>query len=181
MVEFALVALAVALGGAVLLAAGGAVHVRDPGGLRTALTVQQLVPARLRPAVATATGPLELLMGAAVIGCWLAAPGAVRWPLVGVAVGYAVLAAYTGVVRVRRPSAPCGCFGAGGPVSWLIVGRAAAFAVASGIAVLVLPAVADLPLADRSWPLAPAVLIAVTAWLGPELATPATFASGRHR
>ncbi len=163
------VALVVALGGALLLGAAGVAHVREPGALRTALTLQQLVAARWRPVVAAGTGPVEIVAGAAVIGCWFAAPGSVRWPLLATGAGYTVLAAYGGVVRVRRQSAPCGCFGAGEPISWLVVGRAAAFAVASVVAALT--HATGPSLADRCWSLGLAALVAVAAWLGPELAT----------
>jgi hypothetical protein len=157
----------VALGGALLLVAGGVVHLRDRRAFGTVLAAQRLVPGRLRGAVAIATGPAEVAVGTAMLAGWLAAPALLGWALPAGAACYAAFGAYTTVLRVRRPAAPCGCLGGRAPVTWLVAVRAWLFAVAAAVAAVV--PVVPAGEAGRLWPLAVAIVVAGTAWLIPEL------------
>ncbi|MFD0521975.1 hypothetical protein [Paractinoplanes durhamensis] len=70
-------------------------------------------------------------------------------------------------MKVRAPSAPCGCFGDGGPVTTLVVARAWVLAVATGVAAIAVAIGAPTPLSARLWLLAPAVLVASAGRLVP--------------
>ncbi|GAA3015128.1 hypothetical protein GCM10010483_70060 [Actinokineospora diospyrosa] len=46
---------------------------------------------------------------------------------------YAAFTFYLVDSKRRRPGAPCGCFRGEGPVTWLVVGRSAFFAVGAAV------------------------------------------------
>ncbi|HEX8630148.1 MAG TPA: MauE/DoxX family redox-associated membrane protein [Catenuloplanes sp.] len=162
-----------ALGAALLLIAGGVNHLRDRGTFAAVLATQSVVPRRLRGAAATTVAVAETLTAAVAVTAWLAAPRAAAAAFAIVAGCYAALGLYTAVVRVRAPTAPCGCFGTGGPVTPLVVARAWLFAAAAGSAALLAPVVVDIALPARLALLAPAVMVALAGWLVPAVLAPA--------
>ncbi len=127
-------AFTLAMGAAVTLLAAGVGHALRPRTLVSALHAQRLWPARWRPAVAGATIAAEPLAGATVIVSGALGLSTVRAALVGQAALLAGLAGYQVLLRVRRPAAPCGCFGAGRPASWSGVAGTATLAAASAVA-----------------------------------------------
>jgi len=163
-------ALALAVAGALLLVAAGIGHLRHARALRTALRAQRLLPARLQGSIAVATIAAELVIGPAVPITSLTAPAVAGWPLAAQAALFAAFAAYLSVVRLRRPAAPCGCFGGGEPVTWLAVARAGLLA-AGAAAALAGPGLGALPPPDRLVCLAAGSMLAATLWLLPALAT----------
>jgi hypothetical protein len=154
----------VALGGALLLLAGGVVHVRERRWFATVLAAQRLLPRRLHAVVAHVMGPVELVVGAATVVGWLASPALATVAFPVCAACYVAFGGYLTVLRVRRPSASCGCLGGRSPVTWLVVLRAWVFAAASA-GVGFWPSTVD----GLALPSALAVLVAGVAWLAPEL------------
>ncbi|MEU7909351.1 MauE/DoxX family redox-associated membrane protein [Actinoplanes sp. NPDC049118] len=122
---------------------------------------------RVRAACFTGQACLELPMGQrnrAVAG-WLAR---YSLPMVAVAAVYAAFGVYTAVLRVRRPGVPCGCFGGSGAVSWGVVARAWAFCISAAVAAPALGA--DAAAGERLAVGCAAILVALIAWLVPQLA-----------
>lgn len=165
---------AVAVGGALLLLAGGVGQLRSPRQLASMLAAQRLTPRWSHRPLAGVVAVAEAGVGATAVTGWLTgwAPAGYRLSLVavalvGVALVYAVFGGYTAVLRIRRPGSPCGCVGGGAAVSWGVVARAWVFCVAAAMAA---PAVdADAATADRLGVGCAAVLIALIAWMAPQL------------
>jgi hypothetical protein len=103
----------------------------------------------------------------AAVVAWLAGSVVV---LSSVGVLYLAFGVYTLVLRVRAPGAPCGCFGGAGQVTWAVVTRAWVFAAVVAACQRVEP---DPALGARVVLLAPAVLVALAAWLLGEVTQPA--------
>ncbi len=169
MQTLAQVVVAAALGAALLLIAGGVGHVRGAGAFAEVLARQQLVPQRLRRAVAAILGPAEVLLGGAAVAAWLGVPHRAAPALAMVAGCYVVFGGYLAVMMVRVPSAPCGCFGADGPATPLVAARAWLLAGVAGSAAIVVSAISHTPLPARVWLLAPAVLVALAGYLVPKV------------
>ncbi|MEU7786674.1 MauE/DoxX family redox-associated membrane protein [Amycolatopsis sp. NPDC049159] len=112
--------------GAILLVAAGLGHAVRHREHRAVLRAHRLLP----PALAVPTTLVELLVGAAVLLVLLAVPAAATPAVLAQAVLYVAYAGYAGVLRVRRPGVPCGCFGTEA-VSWAVVARAAVLAAGS--------------------------------------------------
>lgn len=164
---------ALAVGGAVLLLVGGLGHLRRPRHFAAVLAAQRLVPRRWHRPLSGIVAVAEAGVGAAAIAGWLAGAGAVAgawaWlPMAGVAVVYAAFGGYTAVLRVRRPGAPCGCLGGSAAVSWGAVARAWVFCAG---AVAAAPGLgAGAVATDRLSVGGAAVLVALIAWVGPQIA-----------
>lgn len=156
---------AVAMGGALLLLAAGVGHLRRRGHLAAVLATQRLVPRWSRRPLAAVVAVTEIGAGAIAVAGWLAA---YRLLLIPMAVVYAAFGVYTIVLRLRRPGAPCGCFGDGGAVSWSVVARAWVFCGAAIVATSALDA--DAATADRLVTGCAAVLVALITWVVPQLA-----------
>lgn len=163
------VAAAAGLAGAMLLLAGGVHHLHDRRRFAAVLTVQRVVPRPLRRPVAAGTGAMETVVGASAIAAWLASPRLAVAAFAATGAVYACLGVYSAVVRFRSPTAPCGCLGGSGSTTWLVIGRAWIFAVAAGVAAMVLASGTTPDAPSRLWCVMPAVLIALTGWLVPEL------------
>ncbi|WP_290058385.1 MauE/DoxX family redox-associated membrane protein [Amycolatopsis solani] len=112
--------------GAILLVAAGVGHAVRHREHRAVLRAHGLLP----PAFARPATGAELLIGAGTLAVLLAAPANAAPAVVAQAVLYGVFAGYAGVLRVRRPGVPCGCFGTE-VVSWAVVARAAVLAAGS--------------------------------------------------
>jgi hypothetical protein len=120
----------VSAAGAILLVTAGAAHALRRREHRAVLRAHRLLPpASAGPVAAAATGA-ELVVGVAVLVTLPAAPPAVAPPVLAQAALYCAFAGYAGVLRVRRPGVPCGCFGAEA-VSWAVVARAVTLAAGS--------------------------------------------------
>ncbi len=158
------VAAAVAVGGALLLLAGGVAHLRRPRHLAAVLAAQRLVPRGLHRPLSVIVAVIEAGVGAAAVTGWLT--GA-RLPMAAVAVVYAAFGGYTAVLRVRRPGSPCGCLGGSTAVSWGVVARAWVFCAGAAAAAVL---DADAGAADRLVVGCAAVLVALIAWVGPQVA-----------
>jgi hypothetical protein len=116
--------------GAILLVAAGAGHALRWREHRAVLRAHRLLPlASTAPVAAAATGA-ELVVGVTVLLTLLAAPPAAAPPALAQAALYGAFAGYAGVLRVRRPGVPCGCFGTEA-VSWTVVARAVTLAAGS--------------------------------------------------
>lgn len=161
-----MIAIALALGAALLLGAGGLVHIRDRRRLRAALFAQKLLPRWTQTILAYTLGPLEVLLAAVAVVTWIAGSAVALAPVGGV---YLAFGGYTLVLRVRVPGAPCGCFGAPGPVTWAVVVRAWFFAV---VAVATWWIGSQPTLGPRLLLLLPAMLVALAAWLLAEVTQP---------
>ncbi|MBE1501890.1 hypothetical protein H4696_008990 [Amycolatopsis lexingtonensis] len=111
--------------GAIFLLAAGFGHVVRHREHRAVLRAHRLLP----PVFAPLTTGAEVLIGTAVLLALLAAPAAAAPALLAQAGLYTAFAGYAGVLRVRRPGVPCGCFGSE-VVSWAVVARAAVLAAA---------------------------------------------------
>lgn len=172
MVEHAVVT--VALGAALLLVAGGVGHLRDRRALAAALASQRLLPRWARALATIVLGPVQAIVGVAAGATWLTVPRLAASAVALVGALFAALGLYATVLRIRVPSAPCGCFGTPGPVTWVVVARAWVFAAVAGLAVLVLRGAPEVPLGPRTLLLLPAVLVALAGWLVAEV-----FAVGR--
>lgn len=167
----------VAVAGAVLLIAAGVGHLRHLAGLRAVLGAQKLLPPRWRRPVAALTAVTELTVGGSVLSVQLATNLAVAQmaplaaahtaPLVAQSAMYAAFSGYLVALRQLHPSAPCGCFGGGGPVTGPVIGRAGLLSIGTAAAALA-PAVigggAASPVA-----LAGGAVLAMVAWLLPAL------------
>lgn len=164
-----LVLAAAGLAGAMLLLAGGVHHLRDRRRFAAVLTVQRVVPRPLRRAVAAGTGTMETVVGASTIAAWLASPRLAVAAFTATGVVYACLGVYSAVVRYRAPTAPCGCLGGSGSTTRLVIGRAWILAVSAGAAAVLLSSGTTPDAPSRLWCVMPAVLIALTGWLVPEL------------
>lgn len=164
------VCVAVALGAALLLGAGGLVHLRDRRRLSAALDQQDVLPRWTRAVLAYTLGPVETVVATAAVVAWLAGSVVV---LACVGILYLAFGVYTLVLRVRAPGAPCGCFGAAGRVTWAVVARAWVLAAVVAASQRVEP---DPALGPRLVLLVPAVLVALAAWLLGEVTQP----SRRH-
>ncbi|MFB9908570.1 MauE/DoxX family redox-associated membrane protein [Allokutzneria oryzae] len=154
---------AVAAAAAALLVFAGAAHTRGRTPLRSVLRVQALLPRRMWGPVAAVLGPVELLVGTTVLVTLLLAP-----PVFGVAAAiqgavYSLFTIYLWILRSRRSSAPCGCFGGDEPVTWFVVTRSAVAALGS------FAVTAELPLLARALCLAGGFVLAMIAWLYPML------------
>jgi hypothetical protein len=115
----------VSAAGAILLVSAGVGHALRWRAHRAVLRAHRLLPLRATgPAAVAATGA-ELVVGVAALATLLAAP-----PVLAQAALYCAFAGYAGVLRVRRPGVPCGCFGAEA-VSWPVVARAITLAAGS--------------------------------------------------
>ncbi len=169
MQTLAQIAIASALGAALLLIVGGFGHVRRARAFAEVLARQQLVPHGLRRAVATIIGPAEVVLGGTAVAAWLGASQRAAPALAMIAGCYAVFGCYTAVVLVRAPGAPCGCFGADEPVTPLVAARAWVMAGVAGVAAVAVSAIPPTPLSARPWLLAPAVLVASAGWLVPKV------------
>lgn len=165
-------AYAAATGGALLLTAAGLGHLRRRHLLRAVLGAQRLLPRRLWGPVTAVLGGAELLVGGSVLAVLLTAPSVADAPLAAQACGYGGFTAYLAVLRRRRPSAPCGCFGTDGPVTWVVVARAGLLAGGAAGAALLGAQVAAMPAAARLPCLAGGVVVAMAGWLLPVLARP---------
>ncbi|MEU8023683.1 MauE/DoxX family redox-associated membrane protein [Micromonospora haikouensis] len=163
-----LAVVAAALGAALLLAAGGAGHLRNRPALTAALDAH-LLPGPLRAWMAILLGPAEVLVGAATWVTWLAAPVYAAPAVALLGASYCALGLYATVLRIRVPTAPCGCFGTPRPATWLVVGRGWLFAGVAGAAVPVLWTPPDLSFGTRLFLLLPAVLVAVGGLLSTEV------------
>jgi hypothetical protein len=182
-------AIAVAVGAALLLIAAGVGHLRHRPELRAALTAQALLPRRLRIAVEALIPAAELAIGLAVVAS-LMLPAAGSVPLIGPAAAtaraaslagpaliaqtvlYGGFAGYLWVVYRRRPTAPCGCFASGGRVTPLVIARALLFAAGSGAAAAVVTVEATGPAGATValvW-LTGGFVTAMLGWLVPALA-----------
>ncbi len=159
---------AIALGGALLLVAAAIGHLRRRRMFAAVLAAQRVLPRRWRRPVAAATGPVELLVGAAAVAGWSAGGRIAVVALTAVAAVFLAFAVYLMVVRVRTPAAPCGCFGGGG-ITPAVIARAWFFAAAATAAAVLGASVPASSPAARSWPLLPAAVIALMGWLIPEL------------
>ncbi len=160
---------AIALGGALLLAAAAIGHLRGRRMFAAVLAAQRVLPRRWRRPVAAVTGPVELLVGTSAVAGWLVGGRVAVAALSAVTAVFATYGLYLVVVRVRTPAAPCGCFGGGGGITAAVIARAWLFgAAAAAAAVLGAPVTASSP-AARLWPLLPAAVIALMGWLIPEL------------
>ena len=163
---WALVVWALAVGGAWLLVAAGVQHVRRPRHLQAALLAQR-APASWRR-IARWWGPVEVLIGAAVLLVLLLGL-TTRWgALAPLAAGLVYLGFAVHLVRVlrRTPGAPCGCLGdePAGPAG---VVRAALFGVSA-----LLATTAEMPDGLTRWAvLAVGVLIALMAAVIPSVLT----------
>ncbi|MDI6103388.1 hypothetical protein QLQ12_32745 [Actinoplanes sp. NEAU-A12] len=159
------IAEAIAMGGALLLLAAGAGHLRRLGHLTAVLAAQRLVPLWSRRPLAAIVAVTEIGAGAMAVAGWLVP----YWPLmILMAAVYAAFGVYTTVLRVRRPGAPCGCFDGGSVVSWGVVARAWVFCAA---AIVVAPGLdAGVAAADRFVVGCAAILVALITWLAPQLA-----------
>jgi hypothetical protein len=113
-----------------VLLASLAGQVRRPAALASALRAHRVFPSALAGAVAAAVIAAEAaagLAGAVALLLWLDGP--MRVTSGAAAVLLALYALYgTHVSRTRR-GAPCGCAGAGTPMTGWVAGRAAAFSV----------------------------------------------------
>lgn len=177
----AIIAGAMAVGGALLLSAAGLGHLRHQHILRAVLRAQRLLPRRLCSCLlVAATGSAELLVGASVLAVLLAAPPAAVAPLVMQAAGYGVFTGYLWVLRRRRPGVPCGCFGAGGVVTWLVVVRAGVLAAGAAGAALLSADIAAMPVVGRLLCLAGGLVVAMVGWLLPVLADGAARPGGQE-
>ncbi len=123
-----------ALAGAVLLVAAGIEHTRQPSVLRSSMEAQRTFRASAVPLIARVLGPIELIIGVGVLGCWVVGSELIRPLSAAAAVLYAAFAVYTLFLLRRRPTAPCGCFGTSDPVTVATVARAAFLAVILGLA-----------------------------------------------
>ncbi|WP_157440326.1 hypothetical protein [Actinokineospora inagensis] len=117
---------------------------------------------------AVAVGGAILLVIAAighVRGRWWLAVAELTVAASVVLTPYAVVALYGAFTfyladrRLRRPGSPCGCFRGEGPVTWLVVGRAAFFAIGSTAE----------PAVQSTLALAAGFVLAMTWWLLPQL------------
>ncbi|MFC6018225.1 MauE/DoxX family redox-associated membrane protein [Plantactinospora solaniradicis] len=160
-----------ALGAALLLVAGGVGHLRDRRALATALASQRVLPRWARALVTVVLGPVQAIVGVAAVTAWLAVPRLAAPAVALVGALFVALGLYTTVLRIRVPAAPCGCFGASGPVTPVVVARAWLFAGAAGAAVPVLWGASGVPLGPRALLLLPAVLVALAGWLVAEVFT----------
>ncbi|WP_433462884.1 MauE/DoxX family redox-associated membrane protein [Spirillospora sp. CA-128828] len=109
-------------------------QVRRPSAVAGALRAQRVFPAPFAGAVAAAVIASEAvagLAGAAALLLWLDGP--MRVTSGAAAVLLALYALYGAYVSRTRRGAPCGCAGAGTPMTGWVAGRAAAF---SGLAVV---------------------------------------------
>ncbi len=157
---------AIALGGALLLAAAAIGHLRGRRMFAAVLAAQRVLPREWRRPAAAVTGPVELLVGTSAVAGWLVGGRVAVAALSAVAAVFVTYGLYLVRVRVRTPAAPCGCFGGGGGITAAVIARAWLFgAAAAAAAVLGTPAS---PVA-RLWPLLPAAVIALMGWLIPEL------------
>jgi hypothetical protein len=157
-------AAAIAVGGALLLLAAGVGHLRRPAHFAAVLAAQRLVPRWSRRPLAVLVAVTEIGTGAVAVAGWLSG----HWPLmIPVAAVYVAFGVYTTVLRVRRPGAPCGCFGGGGAASWGVVARAWLFCAAA-VAASALDA--DGATADRIVVGCAATLVAMVTWLAPQFA-----------
>jgi hypothetical protein len=177
---------AVAVAGALLLITAGIGHGRHRSGLRTVLAAQRLFARRLHAPIATLTPLLELVVGGSVLMSHLAPvlPALAQTAsLVAQAAMFAAFGGYLSVVRRHRPTAPCGCFGADGPISRLVIVRAGVLAAGTAGAALATGSGADslaaAPPMVRLATYAAGALLAMAGWLVPALL--ATSAPGRVR
>ena len=170
---------AVVVAGAVLLIVAGIGHARHRSGLRAAFAAQRLLPRRLHGPIAVLLTVLELAVGGSVFATQMAPtlPVPVRIvPLAAQIAMFTAFAMYLSVVRQRRPLAPCGCFGAEGAVTWLVVVRAGLLAVGAAVALWTAtaagesgPSAAPMPPMVRLAVLAGGVVLAMASWLVPVL------------
>jgi hypothetical protein len=109
-----------------------------------------------------------VLIGAAAVMTWVADPGYAAAAVAVLGGGYCGLGLYATVLRIRAPTAPCGCFGTG-RVTWTVVARAWSFAAVACAAVPVLWAPLDVSLGTRFFLLLPAALVAVGGYLTAEV------------
>lgn len=123
-----------ALAGAVLLVAAGIEHTRQPGVLRSSLEAQRTFRGAAVRLITRVLGPIELIIGVGVLGCWVGGSELIRPFTAAASVLYAGFAAYTLFLLRRRPTVPCGCFGTGDPVTVATVARAAFLATVLGFA-----------------------------------------------
>lgn len=103
---------ALAVAAAMLLGRAGLTHLRNRADLRHALDAQDLVPARARPTLARALGPIELIAASLTAAALVTAHPflAVAAAVTVVALGAAFVVLLLTIRRVR-PAAPCGCHG----------------------------------------------------------------------
>ncbi|WP_370967080.1 MauE/DoxX family redox-associated membrane protein [Amycolatopsis sp. cg9] len=116
--------------GAIFLLAAGLGHAVRHREHRAVLRAQRLLPPAVTAPVALLATGAEVLVGAGVVAALLAAPAAAAPAVLAQAVLYGAFAGYAGVLRVRRPGVPCGCFGTEA-VSWAVVARAVVLAAGS--------------------------------------------------
>ncbi|GIM81757.1 MauE/DoxX family redox-associated membrane protein [Salinispora arenicola] len=192
MVAVALAASSVTLGGALLLATAGLLHLRDRRGLRVVLAVQRQLPEWSRAPMAALLPSVELTVGLAVVATILGPAPVGTAACIAQALTYLGFTLYTRRVRRSTPAAPCGCFSGPEPVNSAVVLRNVVFttssagsAVTVALAPPVVPAVLPIVLAASicvavlAWAL-PAVLATRTSTDLPFDATSTTSADGRR-
>ncbi|TMR06479.1 methylamine utilization protein MauE [Actinomadura soli] len=112
-------------------------HARRPGMLASALRAHGTVPRALAGPAAAAVVAAEALAGAAgATALLLQVDGPMRAASGASAVLLALYAAYATYVSRTRHDAPCGCAGAGTPMTGWVAGRAAALSVLALIGAL---------------------------------------------
>jgi hypothetical protein len=113
-----------------VLLASLAGQVRNPSALASALRAHGVFPPAFAGAVTAAVIAVEAaagLAGAVALLLWLDGP--MRMTCAGAAVLLALYALYGAYVSRTRHGVPCGCAGAGTPMTGWVAGRAAALSV----------------------------------------------------
>jgi hypothetical protein len=129
-------ALATAMGGGLLLVAAGLGHIRHFGLLRATLVTQAVLPYHWHRLVAHALVVTEVVVGVAAFGAGFTPHSASGVVFAAEGVLYTALLGYTAVVRIHRPTAPCGCFADQGHAFLSSVVRTAVLTIGAWGAVL---------------------------------------------